>query len=511
MLLHDVVEAAAAATPKAPALVAGGTTSSFADLAGAVGRLSAVVQERTAPGDRVALVADNCAVWVVAYYAVPRAGRVLVPLNQRLAAAELRRILAASGASLLLGAEPYVDPLRDAVPEAVDLDALEPLVAAARPAPATPAPGGTDALAWLLFTSGTTGRPKGAMLTHRSLLAAVDVTLAGRPVADDDVYLFPFPLCHVAGYNVLAHHRRGRPVVLLPRFDPAAFVAAVAEHRVTSASLAATMLGALLDHVQAPGTTGDLTSLRTIAYGAAPMPEALLRRAAALLGCGFAQGYGMTELSGNAVFLGPEAHDAGLRGDDPEALRAAGRPGPGVSVRVVDAGGADVPAGAAGEIVVRAEQVAAGYWDDDEATAAAFVDGELRTGDLGRFDTAGRLHVVDRLKDVIVTGGENVSSVAVEDVLHRSPAVRAAAVIGVPDPRWGENVCAVVVPRPGMAPGAVELSDLVAAELGGFTRPRHVVFVEDLPRNAAGKVVKDDLRRLVAEHPELLGDRLGSR
>jgi acyl-CoA synthetase (AMP-forming)/AMP-acid ligase II len=509
VLLHDVVAAAATATPAAPALVTGATTTSFADLAGAVGRLSAVVEERTAPGDRVAVVAENRAEWVQAYSAVPRAGRVLVFLNQRLAPAELRRVLAASATSLLLGAEPYVGPLRDAVPQVLDLDALEPLLAAARPGPATPAPAGPDALAWLLFTSGTTGRPKGAMLTHRSLLSAVDVTLAGRPVADDDVYLFPFPLCHVAGYNVLVHHRRGRPVVLLPRFEPAAFVAAVAEHGVTSASLAATMLGALLDHVEATGTAGDLASLRTIGYGAAPMPEALLRRADALLGCGFAQGYGMTELSGNAVFLGPEDHRAGLQGDDPDALRAAGRPGPGVSVRVVDARGADVPAGAVGEIAVRAGQVAAGYWDDDEATAAAFVDGELRTGDLGRVDAAGRLHVVDRLKDVIVTGGENVSSVAVEDVLHRSASVRGAAVIGVPDPRWGENVCAVVVPRPGAAPSAEELSDLVAAELGGFTRPRHVVFVEDLPRNAAGKVVKDELRRMVAEHPDLLGERLG--
>jgi acyl-CoA synthetase (AMP-forming)/AMP-acid ligase II len=155
--------------------------------------------------------------------------------------------------------------------------------------------------------------------------------------------------------------------------------------------------------------------------------------------------------------------------------------------------------------------VAAGYWEDGAATAATFVDGELRTGDVGRWDGAGRLHVVDRLKDVIVTGGENVSSVAVEDVLHASPDVREAAVIGVPDPHWGENVCAVVAARPGAEPDARALSDLVATELGGFTRPRHVVVVEGLPRNAAGKVVKDELRRLVAEHPELLGERLRGR
>jgi acyl-CoA synthetase (AMP-forming)/AMP-acid ligase II len=297
-------------------------------------------------------------------------------------------------------------------------------------------------------------------------------------------------------------------VVLLPRFDPGAFVAAVAEHRVTTASLAATMLSSLLDHVEATGTAGGLSSLRTIGYGAAPMPVALLRRADAVLGCGFAQGYGMTELSGNAVFLGPDEHRDGLRRGDHELLRSAGRPVPGVAVRVVDAELRDVPPGATGEIVVRAPQVAAGYWDDDAATAATFVDGELRTGDLGRWDGDGRLHVVDRLKDVIVTGGENVSSVAVEDVLHASPAVREAAVIGVPDPHWGENVCAVVVPRDGAETGGQELSDLVAAELGGFTRPRHVVFVEVLPRNAAGKVVKDELRRLVADRPELLGERL---
>lgn len=510
VLLHDVVDEAAAAAPAGPALVTGTTTTSFADLADGVARLSALVAAVTSPGDRVAFAGENSLAWVLAYYGVPRAGRVLTFLNHRLAAAELHRTIEASGARLLLGDAGHVAPLRDAVPTTLDLEALGEALAATAPGPATPA-GGAGATAWLLFTSGTTGRPKGAMLTAASLLAAVDATLACRPVADDDVYLFPFPLCHVAGYNVLAHHRRGRPVVLLPRFDPAAFVAAVAEHRVTSASLAATMLSSLLDHVEATGTAGELASLRTIGYGAAPMPVALLRRADALLGCGFAQGYGMTELSGNAVFLGPEEHRDGLRRDDLELLRSAGRPAPGVVVRVVDAERRDVSPGATGEIVVRAGQVAAGYWRDEAATAATFVDGELHTGDLGRWDGTGRLHVVDRLKDVIVTGGENVSSVAVEDVLHGSPAVREAAVIGVPDPHWGEAVCAVVAPRDGGEPCAQSLSDLVAAELGGFTRPRHVVFVEALPRNAAGKVVKDELRRLVADRPELLGERLRTR
>jgi len=508
VLLHEVVEGVAADEPAAPAVVLGATTTSYAGLADGAARLGAAVAARTSPGDRVAFVGDNSVAWVLAYYGVPRTGRVLTFLNQRLAPGELRRTLAAAGATLLLGDTPLVDPLRDAVPAALDTAGLADVLATTAPAPAL---GGASDPAWLLFTSGTTGRPKGAVLTAAGLLAAVDTTLAGRPVADDDVYLFPFPLCHVAGYNVLVHHRRGRPVILLPRFDPAAFVAAVAEHGVTTASLAATMLSSLLDHVEATGNAGRLASLRTIAYGAAPMPVALLRRADALLGCGFAQGYGMTELSGNAVFLGPDEHRDGLRRDDAELLRSAGRPAPGVAVRVVDPELRDVPPGATGEIVVRARQVAAGYWEDRAATAATFVDGELRTGDLGRWDAAGRLHVVDRLKDVIVTGGENVSSVAVEDVLHACPGVREAAVIGVPDPHWGQNVCAVVAPRSGAAPAAQDLSDLVAKELGGFTRPRHVVLLEALPRNAAGKVVKDELRRLVTDHPELLGQRLRAR
>ncbi|HZB72281.1 MAG TPA: AMP-binding protein, partial [Acidimicrobiales bacterium] len=264
MPLHGVLEEAAVRSPDGPAVVQGRTTRTFAALADGVARLSAAVTSVSAPGDRVAFVGDNCLPWVEAYYGVPRAGRVLTFLNQRLAPAELRRALAASGTRVLLGEAGYVDPLRDAVPVALDLAELADRTATTPPVPPAAGTGPNDP-AWLLFTSGTTGRPKGAVLTARSLLAAVEATLSGRPVADDDVYLFPFPLCHVAGYNLLVHHRRGRPVVLLPRFEPAAFVAAVAEHRVTTASLAATMLSSLLDHVEGTGAAGALGSLRTIA------------------------------------------------------------------------------------------------------------------------------------------------------------------------------------------------------------------------------------------------------
>ncbi len=508
MLLHDLVDRSATETPHAAAVSVGSTTTTFGALAERVARVAAVVEALTDPGDRVAVVGDNSLAWVECYYAVPRAGRVLVFLNHRLAPPELRGIVARSGATLLIGAAGSPEQLlpgATSIPSirtVLDLDHYEALVE--RAAPAAPLATRADDPAWIIYTSGTTGSPKGATLTHASLLAAVDVTAACRRVAADEVYLFPFPLCHVAGYNVLNHHRHGRHVVLLPRFDPGDFVDAAIRHGATATSLAATMLDALLDHLDEHHRS--VPSLRSVAYGAAPMPPALIARASSRLEVELAQGYGMTELSGNAVFLDPEAHRRGLAGEQ-RLLVAAGRPGPGVALRIVDDEDRDVRVGAVGEIVLRGAQVMAGYWDDEPATTDALRDGWLHTGDIGRLDEAGWLYIVDRKKDVIVTGGENVASREVEDVLHSHPAVREVAVIGVPDPRWGENVCALVVPQPGASDAAADVVALARSRLAGFKTPRHVVLVESLPKNASGKVLKADLRRWLADHPELLGER----
>ena len=343
--------------------------------------------------------------------------------------------------------------------------------------------------AWLIYTSGTTGRPKGAMLTHRSIEAAVLNTTMARPVADDDVYLFPFPLFHIAGYNVVHHHLRRRPVVLLPRFDPVAVMAAIETERVTSVSLAPTMVAMLLDHPERPSF--DIGTLRQIGYGAAAMPLGLLRRTVSELPTvGLAQGYGMTELSGNAVFLGPDEHRRAAT-TEPELLAAAGRPAPLIALRIGDDDGIEVPRGDVGEILVRGDQVCAGYWNDPEAMEAGWTDdGWFRTGDVGRIDRSGRLHVVDRKKDIIITGGENVSSREVEDVVGAHESVAAVAVVGVPDDRWGERVCAVVVPRVGAAFDPDELVAWTDGRLAGFKRPRIVLTVDALPVNASGKVEK---------------------
>jgi acyl-CoA synthetase (AMP-forming)/AMP-acid ligase II len=521
VLLHQLIDSVAASDPRRTAVHVEEESISFADLSARSEVAATVVAGVTEPGGRVAIIGENHPSWLECYYGVPRAGRILVFLNYRLAPAELASILHRSGASLLIGPRSELDrlgPLASEYPEVrttLDLAQWAALVPGARggqPDPPAssdaPGPSGEDAPAWLIYTSGTTGSPKGAMLTHANFGAAIEASEHGRPVSADDVFLYPFPLCHVAGYNVLRLHAAGRPVVVMDRFEAAGFVDGVDRHRVTSVTMTATMVSSLLDHLdEHPEDRSRLDSLRQVAYGAAPMPPSLLRRAIEALGVDFTQGYGMTELSGNATFLDPDAHRRALAGDE-HLLTAAGRPAPNVEVRVVDDAMADVPAGASGEIVVRGAQVMAGYWMDEEATQRAFSDGWFHTGDVGTFDGEGWLYIVDRKKDVIVTGAENVSSREVEDaILAACPELREVAVVGVPDAHWGENVCAVIVLRPGSTLDPTELTDRVRQRLAGFKVPRHVVVLDELPRNATGKVLKQQLRAWLAEHPDQVGPR----
>lgn len=510
MPLLDLVLGAGSdpAPDTAPALIAPDVTISRGELRAEVEAIAGAVADIVPPGGRVALAADNRVAVVALLLAIPAAGRVAVPLNTRLTPDDMLGQVAAAGADVLVGTADELGRLGMAGERAlgprttIGLDhgvgdiSLAALTAApaltARP-PSTP---GDDDPAWIIFTSGTTGRAKGVVLTARSLGAAVTTTAAARPLADDDVYLYPFPLYHVSAYNILHALHRGRPTVLPRRFEAAAIAALAAAHRVTVMSLAPTMIRLLLDHVAQAGPDA-LATLRSISYGAAPLSPALLAEADAALGVGFAQGYGMTELSGNAVFLGPDDHRRGLAGEE-RLLRAAGRPGPGVELRVVGDDGAPVAPGAVGEVCVRAAQVCAGYWEDPEATAAALRDGWLHTGDLGTLADDGLLTIVDRAKDIIITGGENVASREVEDALGHHPAVARVAVVGLPDERWGEAVTAVVVLRPDAeaGPGTVAAIQAEAGRrLARFKQPKRIEVVEDLPVNAGGKVDKVALRR----------------
>ena len=470
-LIHDLVTAAAGVAPDRAALIsADGTEVSFAQFESEVRERASWITDRSRPGDRIAVLADNSADYARLYYAVPRSGRILTLINQRLSVAEhldqLRRVAPA----IVVGDARYLEPLAGAIDAPVPFDGPQWQQHSATAPDVTVR---ADDAAWLLFTSGSTGAPKGVLHTHRSITTAVHGTVAGRSVRAGGVYLLPFPMCHIAGYNMLVHHSTASTVLPMPAFRPGAFVAAVNTHGVTSCSLAPTMLHSLLAHLQE--YPAELPSLRDISYGSAAIPADLLRRAVDRLGVGFHQGYGMTETGGNITFLGPSEHLSG----DPEVLRSAGRPHDDVSIRIATDG----------EILVRGAQVATRYWPHGATT----VDGWLHTGDAGYLDASGRLVVTDRLKDIIITGGENVSSREVEDVLSLHPGVEQAAVIGLPDEYWGETICAVVVPT-AVRPSADELIAHVRAHLAGFKRPRQVRFVEELPLTSNGKIAKSILR-----------------
>jgi acyl-CoA synthetase (AMP-forming)/AMP-acid ligase II len=475
-----------------------GVTTTFGELDRQTASIAGWLDERGDRGDRIAVVADSGLPYVQLYYAVPRSGRILALVNQRLSPAEQAAAIAASEPRMLLGDGRCLQALpgiRDRVPSleaVVSLDSPH-WHEAARHRPFAGTEAGPGDRAWLIFTSGSTGTPKGVLHTHRSLLAAARGSVEGRQVPEHGVYLFPFPMCHIAGTNILVQHATGSAVVLAARFRPGEFVTAVNAYGVTSCSLAPTMLHKLLDHLD--GITVTMPTLRMVAYGSAAISAGLIGRALRQLNVDFHQGYGMTETGGNVTFLGPAEHRAGAAGEA-GLLRTAGHPHSEVEIGIVDGRGDPVVPGEAGEIVVRGAQVMSGYWNADQAAPAPSADGWLRTGDIGRIDAAGRLSIVDRAKDVIITGGENVPSREVEDVLSTHPDVDMVAVVGVPDEYWGEAICAVVVPLAGRSPSAADLVAHVRASIAGFKRPRHILFVDALPLTSNGKVAKDRVRIL---------------
>jgi fatty-acyl-CoA synthase len=427
-----------------------------------------------------------------------------VTLNFRLAPPEWRFILEDAGARLVVAADEYADALdglRADVPvehwvvlggPRPGWDAFEDWCAAASPAPGT-VRADPDADLYQMYTSGTTGRPKGAVLTHRAIVEHLHQVRLAMPLRPGDRQLTVMPLFH-AGMAIGLYHAvaSGAELVIHETFEPDAVVRAMSEEGIAVASLVPAMIQACC--VEVPDVA-DRTydTLRLMVYGASPIAESTLARALEAFGCDFGQGYGMTETASCVTFLLPEDHRRALAGR-PELLRSAGRPVLGTEVRVVDEGDRPLATGELGEIVARGPQLMRGYWNRPEATAEAMRGGWMHTGDAGSFDDEGYLYVRDRVKDMIVSGGENVYPREVEEVLFHHPAVADAAVIGVPDPRWGETVRAVVVLRPGAGASADALMDFCRGRIADYKRPRSVTFLDELPRNPSGKVLKRELR-----------------
>jgi acyl-CoA synthetase (AMP-forming)/AMP-acid ligase II len=445
-------------------------------------------------GDRVAVLDLNHIATIELTLAGAALGAATVPANFRLSPEQIRYILEDSRPVIIFHGAQFADVADGLVPRRVtiggDDDAYERFLAAGQPDEGNRVGPGDPCL--VMYTSGTTGRPKGAQLTHRSVNAHSEACAVGLPLGAADVNLVAMPLFHVggSGYAQVGIYA-GAHTILLREPTPAALFGAIAGGA-THAFLVPTVIHGVLGAGER--AIAAFGGLKLVAYGAAPMPLPMLHKAlGAWPGVEFVQVYGMTEISGVATLLTAAAHR-----DDahPERLASGGLPLPGVEVRIADPVTLDeLKPGETGEIWCRSAQVMRGYLNKPEATAAAITaDGWLRSGDIGRTDEAGFVYVMDRLKDMIITGGENVYGPEVESVLNACPGVSEGVIIGVPDDRWGETVKAVVVPLPGAGLSAADVIGFCRAHLAHYQCPSSVDIVAELPRSATGKVLKRSLR-----------------
>jgi long-chain acyl-CoA synthetase len=454
-------------------------------------RVAGLLRQRgLKPGDRVGIMMPNVAEVPVVYYGVLRAGGVVVPMNPLLKVREVAYYLGDSGARLIFAWHGFADPARGGAEEAgAEAIVVDPADFPELLASADPDFGVVDAAdkdtAVILYTSGTTGHPKGAELTHANLMSNTEVSRAdivqARP---DDVIFGGLPLFHVFGQTVAMNVAvaSGACLTLLPRFDAAHALRIIADHRVTVFEAVPTMYVALL---HAPDRADyDTSALRTCISGGAALPVEVLRGFEEAFGVPVLEGYGLSETSPVASFNHPG------REQKPGSI---GTPIRDVRMRVVDGEGHEVAQGEVGEIAIRGPNVMKGYWQRPEATGEAIRDGWFRTGDMARVDSDGYFYIVDRKKDLIIRGGYNVYPREIEEVLYEHPAVAEAAVIGLPHPALGEEVGAAVALKPGASVAAEELRDYVKGQVAAYKYPRHVWFVDALPKGATGKIQKRDI------------------
>ncbi len=454
-------------------------------------------------GDRVAVLSKNSIEYLETMYACARVGLIAQPLNWRLAPAALERIVADGEPRALVTSGEYL-PLAKSLADATSkphvlayghdadgsYDAL--LAGAADTEPQASATTGGHDPALILYTGGTTGESKGAVHSHHSLfMGMLNQTVAER-IVPTDVYMLTGQMFHIPVALAMNYMAHGCPLVLI-NFDARLALEVIEREKVSAFLGITTMLNWMM---AADGFANfDLSSLRNIQYGGGPMPADVVKAALDAFPCTLIQGYGQTE-GMTMTFLSQEDHARAVAGDHPERLRSCGREGFVTSVRVVDPGGHPVPRDGSthGEIIVRSEANMQGYWRRPELTAETLRDGWLWTGDIATWDAEGYLTIVDRAKDMIISGGENIYSTQVEDAIYRHPAVLEAAVIGIPDDEWGEAVKAVVVLKPGTEASEADIIATCREHLASYQKPRSVDFMDALPKAPTGKILKRELR-----------------
>jgi acyl-CoA synthetase (AMP-forming)/AMP-acid ligase II len=505
--LGDISSYHASERPDAVALTFEGRETSFADFNRHGDQVAnALLAEGLTKGQRITYVGKNSDHYFELLFGAAKMGAVMTPIGWRLAAAEAAYIVGDAKAPLLF-VGPEVMANAEAVATLTDhrlkIIAMEPgdhahpvyeawrNAAAATPAPVTISPAD---IAVQLYTSGTTGKPKGAMLSHHNLLsgrrAAAEAGMDWNDWGPDDVSLVAMPVAHIGGTGWgMVGLLNGAKGVVAREFDPFKVLDFIEIDRISKMFMGPAALQIVVRQPRAREV--DFSRLKFIMYGASPIPLDLLRECMDVFGCGFCQQYGMTETCGTIVYLPPEDHDpAGT-----PRMRAAGLAMPGVELKIIDEAGNPLPTGTVGEVATRSSANMAGYWNLPEATAATIdAGGWLRTGDAGYLDEDGYLYIHDRVKDMIITGAENVYPAEVESAIYGHPDVAEVAVIGIPDEKWGEAVKAFVVLKPGAKPDPAAIIAFARTRIAAFKAPKSVDFIDALPRNASGKILRKDLR-----------------
>jgi acyl-CoA synthetase (AMP-forming)/AMP-acid ligase II len=459
---------------------------------------SALLATGLKKGDRIAWLGKNSDLYFTLFYGAARVGVVMVPVGWRLAPAEWCFIINDTQARFLFTGPGFEDAGAAIKPDLPHVERIlnasegRAFIETAVRAPFEPA-GHHDAVLQL-YTSGTTGNPKGAVLSNANLFGlrknAIETDLAYTKWEDDEVVLVAMPCAHIGGTGLgVMALAAGLPGLVQAEFTPDGVFDAIEQSGVTRFFIVPAALHILLQHPRC--STVDFSRLKYILYGAAPIPLELLRQCLAMFGCQFIQAYGMTETTGTIVMLPPEDHDP----NGNARMRSAGKALPGVELKIVDEEGNELPTGAVGELVTRSTNNMLGYWNLPEATQKTMSEGGwIRTGDAGYLDADGYLFIHDRVKDMIISGGENVYPAEVESAIYGHPDVLEVAVIGIPDEKWGEAVKAVCVPKPGATIDPDSVIAWARARIAGFKVPKSVDVIEALPRNASGKILRKDLR-----------------